>query len=29
MTAVGEDEDSEFSNPQAKQPIKQTTKGGL
>lgn len=29
MTSVGEDEDSEFSNPIAKQPIKQTTKGGL
>jgi len=29
MTAIGEDEDSEFSNPQYKQPVKQTTKGGL
>jgi len=26
MTAVGEDEDSEYSNPQFKQPIQQTTK---
>jgi hypothetical protein len=29
MTAIGEDEDSEFSNPQVKQPTQQTNKGGL